>query len=745
SAIYSVIRSKVPVTIGEYESRYYIIAPKQALPYLISSPSPYSSSSPIPSPSSSSSPFSSSIITEIEPCPPSSPAIKSVLSSFASKGIEFIHGKWLVEGAPNMILFDTKSVKSRLDEWKGDLWNIGHIPCPEKDEEMNDAILFGNLVAKFLDEFSTTSCSTAIISHFYDWQASVAIPLIRKRHVDVTTIYNITYTVLGRYFFSEKKWEDKQIGVKDEGEKKIEKNKYGNGRSATENKDNTKSKKFNTQSNGNHVDNNDNNFYVKRENSVNNVNTNSKDYCLDDTAPTASYAPPRTILKFINPDEEAGKLGIYHRYAVERAAAHCADVFTCVSWVVAFEAENLIQRKPAIHEFQDLHARYKDRIRNFVRGHFYHYYSFDLDNTLYYFISGRYEFRNKGVDVFLEALSELNARLKACSSPITIVCFLMLPAPCHSLAVDALKGQAATKKLQEGVKEITERVGKRIFEKAARFNGIDISTVIDPSDLLTEEDKTILKRLANTVHRSGLPPVVTHNLVYESTDPILNHLRRLKLLNHYDDKVKVIFHPESLSSVNSLLGIGYEEFVRGCNLGVFPSYHEPWGFKAEECMAMGVPVILSNLSGFGCYAGEAIGENANDYGVYIADRQFKSRTDTIKQLTDFMLHFCQKTPRQRQCQRNRTERLSDMFDWKIVGMEYVRARKLALRRSYPDAFLGTVWDEEEDREEVKEKRRGILKPVVEPSSPKIRHGRIVDDQLELFKMEMDDDIEDEEI
>jgi len=53
-----------------------------------------------------------------------------------------------------VILFDTKSVRSKLDEWKGDLWNIGQIPCPEMDEEMNDAILFGNLVAKFLDEVS---------------------------------------------------------------------------------------------------------------------------------------------------------------------------------------------------------------------------------------------------------------------------------------------------------------------------------------------------------------------------------------------------------------------------------------------------------------------------------------------------------------------------------------------------------------------------------------------------------------
>ena len=153
--------------------------------------------------------------------------------------------------------------------------------------------------------------------------------------------------MLGRYFFSEKSWqEDKQIGMRDEG-RKIEKNKHGNGVmeiSATENKDNTKGKKINY--NNTHSNGNDNNFHVKHGNSINNVNANANANAKSSLDDAASYAPPHTILKFINPDEEAGKLGIYHRYAVERAAAHCADVFTCVSWVVAFEAENLIQRKP---------------------------------------------------------------------------------------------------------------------------------------------------------------------------------------------------------------------------------------------------------------------------------------------------------------------------------------------------------------------------------------------------------------
>jgi glycogen synthase len=117
-------------------------------------------------------------------------------------------------------------------------------------------------------------------------------------------------------------------------------------------------------------------------------------------------------------DYEAGKRGIYHRYCLERASTHCADVFTTVSHITAYEAENLLKRKPdgvlpnglnvvkfsAMHEFQNLHAQYKEKIHEFVRGHFYGHYNFDLDNTLYFFTSGRYEYTNKGVDMFLEAL-----------------------------------------------------------------------------------------------------------------------------------------------------------------------------------------------------------------------------------------------------------------------------------------------------------------------------------------------------
>jgi hypothetical protein len=94
---------------------------------------------------------------------------------------------------------------------------------------------------------------------------------------------------------------------------------------------------------------------------------------------------------------------------------------------------------------------------------------------------------------------------------------------------------------------------------------------------------------------------------------------------------------------------------------------------------MGVPSITSNLAGFGCYMEELI-ENAQDYGIYIVDRRQKGVDDSVNQLTEYMFEFSRKSMRQRINQRNRTERLSDLLDWKRMGLEYVKARQLALRR-----------------------------------------------------------------
>ncbi|XP_034019592.1 glycogen [starch] synthase, liver isoform X1 [Thalassophryne amazonica] len=392
-------------------------------------------------------------------------------------------------------------------------------------------------------------------------------------------------------------------------------------------------------------------------------------------------------------DKEAGDRQIYHRYCLERAAVHCAHVFTTVSKITAVEANHMVHRKPdvvtpnglnvkkfsAMHEFQNLHATSKTRIQEFIRGHFYGHLDFKLEKTLFFFIAGRYEFSNKGADIFLEALVRLNYLLRMHRSDLTVVVFFIMPAKTNNFNVESLKGQAVRKQLWDTAHIVKEKFGTKLYDALLKGQIPNMNTILDKDDL------TIMKRAIFATQRHGLPPVTTHNMLDDGVDPILNNVRRVGLFNSRDDRVKIIFHPEFLSSTSPLLPMDYEEFVRGCHLGVFPSYYEPWGYTPAECTVMGIPSVTTNLSGFGCFMEEHVSDPAA-YGIYIVDRRFRSPEESCTQLTQFMFKFCQQSRRQRIIQRNRTERLSDLLDWRYLGRFYVHARYLALGRAFPDKF-----------------------------------------------------------
>uniref|UniRef100_A0A4W6DDP9 Glycogen [starch] synthase n=1 Tax=Lates calcarifer TaxID=8187 RepID=A0A4W6DDP9_LATCA len=393
-----------------------------------------------------------------------------------------------------------------------------------------------------------------------------------------------------------------------------------------------------------------------------------------------------------NIDKEAGERQIYHRYCLERAAVHCAHVFTTVSQITAVEANHMLHRKPdvvtpnglnvkkfsAMHEFQNLHSTSKIRIQEFVRGHFYGHLDFNLEKTLFFFIAGRYEFSNKGADIFLESLSRLNYLLRV-RNDVTVVVFFIMPAKTNNFNVESLKGQAVRKQLWDTAHTVKEKFGKKLYD--ALLTG----TIPDMNSILDRDDFTIMKRAIYATQRHSLPPVTTHNMLDDSTDPILSNVRRIGLFNSRNDRVKIIFHPEFLSSTSPLLPMDYEDFVRGCNLGVFPSYYEPWGYTPGECTVMGIPSVTTNLSGFGCFMEEHVSDPAA-YGIYIVDRRFRSPEESCNQLTQFMFSFCQQSRRQRIIQRNRTERLSDLLDWRYLGRFYIHARHLALSRAFPEKF-----------------------------------------------------------
>lgn len=239
-------------------------------------------------------------------------------------------------------------------------------------------------------------------------------------------------------------------------------------------------------------------------------------------------------------------------------------------------------------------------------------------------------------------------------------------------------------------------------------------------------------------------------------DAILSELRRLNLYNSPSDRVKIVYHPEFLSSNNPVLGMEYEEFVRGCHLGVFPSYYEPWGYTPAECTLMGIPSVTTNLSGFGSFIEDTV-ECPSDYGIYIVDRRMKSIEESCNQLADYMFQFCQKSRRQRINQRNRTERLSDILDWRRMGIEYQKARfcavdSLARRLNESEALISGS-DKKMPNLESAQK---IPRPLSAPPSPRMKniqdssndefspvsieklkiHEQVeIDDQLAVLKVE----------
>jgi len=404
-------------------------------------------------------------------------------------------------------------------------------------------------------------------------------------------------------------------------------------------------------------------------------------------------------LPAINAEHEAHRFCIAHRHRIEQQCAQGATVFTTVSDVTKWEAQYTLGRQAeyilpnglqldktvaALHEFQVKHAASKEIISEFVRGHFYgpSMKTIDTDKILYLFTAGRYEFLNKGVDMFLEALAILNRRLRAEGSDITVVAFLIMPAKTAGYNVDTLTGSNIVRKMRDSIQNILPSISERMNK--ALLHG----ELPKPAELISADEMITLKRSLLASRRSSLPPVVTHNMVEEGSDQVLEAIRRLGLINNLEDRVKVVFHPQFVNAANPVLPLDYDQFTRGCHLGVFCSYYEPWGYTPAECAVAGVPSISSNLSGFAKYI-----ENNHDLasredsGIFIVDRHFKAPHESIDQLADIFYKFTKMTRRQRIEMRNKCERLSQELDWDILTEYYETARSEAELRAFPSGPL----------------------------------------------------------
>ena len=388
-------------------------------------------------------------------------------------------------------------------------------------------------------------------------------------------------------------------------------------------------------------------------------------------------------LPFFKWEDEAKKFGVEVEATIEFGCAQKCDVFTTVSEVTARECKHLLKRVPdvilpnglnierfeALHEFQNLHVQNKEEIHRFVMSHFFQSYSFDLNKTLYFFTSGRYEYKNKGFDLTLEALYRLNAKLKEEKSDITVVMFFVTKREFVSVKPEILQSRAMLQEIQQTTKAIEQQVGKRLFFESSLQRETqlpDLNTFVD------EYWKLRYRRALQAWKTKKNPPVVTHQLVQENTDEIVQYVKSKNLLNHPTDPVKIVYHPDFITTNSPLFGMDYSQFVRGCHLGIFPSFYEPWGYTPLECMASGIPSVTSDLSGFGDYVVSATPEYEK-HGLYVIERGKRTFDWSANQLTEVLYRFTQLSMRERIQQRNLVESKSAHFDWQNLIGKYLEA------------------------------------------------------------------------
>jgi len=394
-------------------------------------------------------------------------------------------------------------------------------------------------------------------------------------------------------------------------------------------------------------------------------------------------------LPFFDWQKEAKHFNIEPEATIERASAQACDVLTTVSDVTGEECKYLLGREAdeilpnglnitrfeVVHEVQNQHQEYKEEIHEFVTGHFFQSYSWELDKTLYFFTSGRFEYKNKGFDLTLDALDLLNKKMKSSNSPYTIVMFFITKKPFYSINPDVLQNKALVEEIRNNIEEIQQQIGRRLFTASTTSADHKLPEMLQFVD---DYWRLRYRRTIQAWKTKTKPPLVTHNLKDENGDELLNHIKNLDLKNDENDRVKIVYHPDFISTSNPLFALDYGMFVRGCHLGIFPSYYEPWGYTPLECIARGVPAITSDLSGFGDYVLKNI-PDYEDNGIYIVNRTSKNNKKAAEQLANQLLSFVSSTRRDRIVQRNKVESSSLAFDWSTLISHYKSAYNKALK------------------------------------------------------------------
>ena len=337
-----------------------------------------------------------------------------------------------------------------------------------------------------------------------------------------------------------------------------------------------------------------------------------------------SFVPEKAVIDY----------NVVSKNSLEKVAANIADCFTTVSEITAKECVKFLGRKPDVithngfdisilpneHSFDKNRAEARKKILSVAEGLLNQHIPTD---SILVIKSGRYEYKNKGIDIFIDSLAELN-RNNALNKTVLGIIFV----PAHQTGPR---------------KELLERIGKPDF-----------------TDPKTKE-------------------LLTHCLQGVENDPILREIERVQIYNLVNDKVKVIFVPTYLDGNDGIFDMHYYDLLIGFDLAIFPSYYEPWGYTPLESIAYHIPSITTNISGFGAMiAAQFSGIRA---GIAIITRTDFNENDVVSNIAKIIFDFTWKTEKEIQDAKTDAYNISLNFLWEKLITQYEQAYNLALGKS----------------------------------------------------------------
>ena len=338
-------------------------------------------------------------------------------------------------------------------------------------------------------------------------------------------------------------------------------------------------------------------------------------------------------MKEYNPVQIAREFNVVAKQSLERISAAVADVFTTVSDLTSRECSLFLGKDVDIvtpNGFEDSFVPQNDvfeekrvsarsklkKVAEAVLG-----YPLSEDCVLVA-NSGRYEYRNKGVDIFIDSLGELN---KSDNIAKECVAFLLMPA----------------------------------YHKGPRQDLIDF--------------------LYNDGPINGIDRYLTHCLHYPSSDPVLQRINTNNLQNDQKSKVKIIFAPTYLNGNDGIFNMPYYDLLIGFDLSVFPSYYEPWGYTPLESLMFSIPTVATSLSGFGLWVENYFKDHGN--GIEIIERTDDNEHQVVDDIKNFIAKFIGLSDIEIKEAREKAHAISRIAMWDTLVQHYFTAYEIALTHS----------------------------------------------------------------